>query len=180
MAILEAARRQFASGGFTATTIRSVAAAAEVDPGLVVHFFRTKDALFVAALELPIDLPGELLAAMRGEPAEAAERLISTYFAIWENPATAAPLTAMFRSAATNDQAANMLREFLLARIGKSADLPRPAATVSLLFAQLLGIAVARYIVRIEPIASMELDQLARELTPLAEFVLARGDASAS
>ncbi|CUR61447.1 hypothetical protein NOCA1240550 [metagenome] len=59
--VLDAARTSFAEKGFRATTIRAVAATAGVDPALVHHYFGTKDNLFLAALEMPVD-PRELLA----------------------------------------------------------------------------------------------------------------------
>ncbi|MFG1604147.1 TetR family transcriptional regulator [Actinoplanes sp. NPDC049265] len=47
--ILAAARHLFAAVGYDRTTIRAVAAAAEVDAGLVMHYFGSKDALFAQA-----------------------------------------------------------------------------------------------------------------------------------
>src|SRR3954463_9475109 len=54
-AILAAARTSFARQGFAGTTIRGVASSAGVDAALVHHYFGTKDDLFLAALELPVD-----------------------------------------------------------------------------------------------------------------------------
>src|SRR5581483_2365423 len=66
-AILDAARRGFASRGYDATTVRAIATEAEVDPALVIHYFGTKEALFVAAAGLPPTLPG-LFASLGGLP----------------------------------------------------------------------------------------------------------------
>jgi AcrR family transcriptional regulator len=171
--ILQAARRQFGEGGFAATTIRSVASAADVDPALVVHFFGSKDELFASALDIPGDLPTVLLGALDGDPAGAPERLVNAYFEIWENPETAGPLTAMFRSATTNERAAAMLRRFVEYRVARSTgSLPQARETIALVFAQLLGVATARYVVRIEPLASMNLDDLKRRLIASTELQL--------
>lgn len=51
--ILEAARDQFTAMGYDGTTIRSIAAAAGVDPSLVMQHYRSKSALFTSAVQLP-------------------------------------------------------------------------------------------------------------------------------
>ena len=56
-AILAAARAQFADHGYDGATIRTIAAAAGVDPALVHHFHGSKEKLFAAAMRLP-SLPG--------------------------------------------------------------------------------------------------------------------------
>lgn len=165
-AILDAARRQFASGGFAGTTLRSVAAEVGVDAALVVHFFRSKDGLFAAALDLPGDLASRVIRSAVGDAESAAHGLVSTYLSLWEDPATAAPLMAMFRSAATNDQAAGLVREFLTSRLSDDrGSLPRSPETLALAAAQLLGVAVARYMVRTEPLATMPLDEVVRRVS---------------
>src|SRR5436309_7394484 len=65
--ILEAARRRFADRGYDATSIRAIAAGAGVDPGVVMHFFGSKDALFQAAVGWPFDpaRPAAQIAARR-------------------------------------------------------------------------------------------------------------------
>ena len=60
-AVLVAARASFAEQGYRGTTIRAVASTAGVDPALVHHYFGTKDDLFLAAMELPVD-PREVIA----------------------------------------------------------------------------------------------------------------------
>ena len=65
--ILKVARREFATRGYDATSLRLIAAEAEVDPALVIHYFGTKDNLFVAATGLPAGLPGAL-ASLAGIP----------------------------------------------------------------------------------------------------------------
>ncbi|MGZ4460469.1 MAG: TetR/AcrR family transcriptional regulator, partial [Nocardioidaceae bacterium] len=85
-AILDAARGLFASGGFSGTSVRAVAAKAGVDPALVHHYFGTKEDLFVAALALPIDLRDVLAGvAASGEPEQVAERLLRVFFSVWDD-----------------------------------------------------------------------------------------------
>lgn len=174
-AILAAARAQFAAGGFRRTTVRGVAAQAEVDPALVMHFFGTKDDLFSAALALPDDLPRRLLSALAEGAGDPAERLVRTYLELWEAPETQGPLLAMYRSASSNEQAARMLREFLEARvIGRAPALGSvDRETLVLVASQLLGTAATRHVFRIDPVASMPLDEVVARLAPAVRSLLA-------
>ena len=96
-AILEAARARFAEGGFRATTIRAVAADAGVDAALVHHYFGTKDDLFVAAMELPVD-PRQLLApVLAGGVDGAAERFLGVFLSVWDDPELQPALLAVAR-----------------------------------------------------------------------------------
>jgi AcrR family transcriptional regulator len=121
-AILAAAKESFAASGYDATTIRGVGRAAAVDPALVHHFFGTKQDLFVAAMELPIDPAKMLPAAARRRHRRARGTAGPDVPAIWDGTPGQNPMLALLRSATSNEQAAAMLREFL-----SDAD-PRPVA----------------------------------------------------
>lgn len=112
-AILSTARESFARYGYAGTTIRAVATAAEVDPALVMHFFKTKDELFAACLSFPPDVLARMPAAFEGDPARIGERLTRTYFSLWEEPETGMALRAMLSSAVSHESAAQLLRGFL-------------------------------------------------------------------
>src|SRR5512140_313481 len=86
-AILDAARSAFAEKGFGGTTIRGVAAEAGVDAALVHHYFGTKDDLFVAALELPVDPRQAIAPALVDGPDGAGERLLRVFLGVWGDPA---------------------------------------------------------------------------------------------
>src|SRR3954463_6415134 len=98
-AILAAARTSFARQGFAGTTIRGVASAAGVDAALVHHYFGTKDDLFLAAMELPLDPRQGPAPAMVGGPDGAGERLLRAFLSMWDDPAIAPSLIANVRSA---------------------------------------------------------------------------------
>ena len=66
-AILAVARRRFATRGYDATSLRGIAAEAKVDPALLIHYFGTKEGLFVAATGLPAGLP-ELFGSLAALP----------------------------------------------------------------------------------------------------------------
>src|SRR3954469_11292384 len=84
--ILAAARALFADRGFGRTTIRAVASDAGVDPALVHHYFGTKDDLFVASLQLPVDPRERLAPALAGGPDGAAERILRVFLEVWDEP----------------------------------------------------------------------------------------------
>jgi AcrR family transcriptional regulator len=157
-AILEAARREFAQHGYDRATIRGVARGAGVDPALVHYFFGAKTELFAAAMQLPIN-PAQLVQTLlAGEPERIGERLIGTFLAVWDHAATRDTFIGLIRSAVTDDQAAALLREFavreLFSRVAAALGTPDAELRANLVFSQIFGLAVARYILRIEPLAS--------------------------
>jgi AcrR family transcriptional regulator len=174
--ILEAARTAFAAGGYESTTIRGIATAAGVDPALVHHYFGTKEAVFVAALEFPFD-PGTMIPTVLAGPREAlGERLVRTLLAIWAEPAGREPVLALLRSAMTNEAAATMLREFLTrALVGRLAALlgpPDAELRGAVTGSQLVGLALVRYVVRLEPLASATDDEVVALVAPTIQRYL--------
>ena len=157
-AILEAARREFAQQGYDRTTIRNVARDAGVDPALVHHYFGTKAELFAAAMQLPVN-PAELVQTLlAGEPERIGERLIGTFLSIWDHAANRDVFIGLIRSAVTDEHAATMLREFavreLFGRVAAALGTQDAELRANLVFSQIFGLAIARYILRIEPLAS--------------------------
>jgi len=175
-AILVAARESFGSTGFSGTTIRGVARAAGVDPALVHHFFGNKQGLFSAAMELPYD-PSRVVADLLADGTEGlGERVVRTFLAIWDGTPGQGPMLALLRSAVTDEQAADSLRAFLsralLAPLAQATGRDRPELRANLVASQMIGLAVVRYVVRLEPLASAEPDDLARALGPTLDRYL--------
>lgn len=164
-AILAAARESFGSAGYGGTTIRGVARTAGVDPALVHHFFGNKEGLFAAAMELPFD-PGVLVAGLlEGGTDGLGERIVRTFLAVWDGTPGQGPMLALLRSAVTDEKAASSLRAFLshvlLTPLAHAAGADRPELRAALVGSQMVGLAVARYVVRLDPIASAGPDDLA-------------------
>jgi AcrR family transcriptional regulator len=175
-AILSAARDGFATQGYAGTTIRGVAAAAGVDPALVNHFYGSKDGLFAASLEVPADLPGRLLAAVDGDRDGVGERLVRFYLGLWEDPVTAGQLRAMMTSAVSHEQAASLLRQFvdrLLTLLADHLAGDDRALRVALSGSQLVGIAFARYLVGIEPLARADVETIVSAVAPTVQRYVA-------
>jgi AcrR family transcriptional regulator len=175
-AILAAARGAFAQVGYDRATIRDIAAAAGVDPALVHHYFDDKEGLFIAAMALPLD-PERIVAAVTdGDPDGMGERIASLLLLLWDNTETRNPLLALVRSAVSNDNAARMLREFvtaaILTRVTKELGVPDAELRASLVASQIIGLAIGRYIVGIEPLASAPRETLIAALAPTIQRYL--------
>jgi AcrR family transcriptional regulator len=169
-AIRDAARRQFAQRGYEGTTIRAVAAEAGVDPALVMHFFGSKDALFAAAVEWPFDPDVEVSRLLAGKRSEVGQRLARLFVETWDEEAKRRPIVALLRAALTQEATAPLFRDFLTKRwIGPLADglgLDHPELRTSLASAQLVGLGIIRYVMRFEPMASMDSDAVVALLAP--------------
>ncbi|MFF5172131.1 TetR family transcriptional regulator [Micromonospora sp. NPDC000089] len=176
-AILAAARAAFAERGYDAASIRLIAGAAGVDPALVHHYFGTKEELFRASMDVPFN-PAELLpAVLAGGPDEVGARLVRTFLGIWDSPA-GSPAVALLRSAVSNEWTARMLREFLvsqvLRRVLDRLDVPAAERPMrgSLVASQMVGLALARYVIRLEPVASAAPETLVGMVGPTAQRYL--------
>ncbi|MEJ7689866.1 MAG: TetR family transcriptional regulator [Nocardioidaceae bacterium] len=158
-AVLEAAKASFADKGFDRTTIRGIATAAGVDAALIHHYFGSKDDLFLAALEIPFDPRLVIPELARGGVDGLGTRIAETFVGVWDVETNRLPLIAMFRTAMTNDDAATLLRNGLarlvLDTLAQVLDVPDIALRAQLVASQLLGLALARYLLRLEPLASL-------------------------
>lgn len=167
--ILAAARAQFAAQGFARTTIRGVAREAGVDPSLVHHYFGSKDDLFVAALELPVDPRTVIGPALAGGIDGAAERLLTAFLSVWDDPELQAGLLVVARQM-MEPEGHRMLREgFLPAVIVPTAavlGLDDPERRMSLVASQVMGLILTRYVLEIEPLASMPAAEVVAALAP--------------
>jgi AcrR family transcriptional regulator len=200
-AILGAARKRFGDHGYTGATIRAIAADAGVDPALVHHFFGTKEGLFAAAMRLPL-VPGELIDAALAPGARPpgrslGEHLMRMALSAWDVSEIRDTFLGLLRSAMTSEQATTMLREFIADSIlGRLAEVagPRGAASAgdpgspagaegaegaegadyraALVASQVLGLALTRYVLRLEPLAAASQDELAVAIGPTLERYL--------
>ncbi|WP_435969458.1 TetR family transcriptional regulator [Streptomyces sp. Qhu_M48] len=174
--ILEAARAQFAERGYDKTSMRAVAKAAGVDPALVHHYFGTKDEVFAAAIEVSFE-PATVIPAIVGGPRETiGERLARFFIGVWENPVSRAPLLAVVRSALTHEAAAKVLRTFvlrrLLERIADELDVPDPKFRAELAASHMIGIAIMRYVIQVEPMASADPEKIVAMVAPTLQRYL--------
>ncbi|MEV7505653.1 TetR family transcriptional regulator [Streptomyces sp. NPDC093018] len=172
--ILTAAREEFSARGYDKTSVRQIAKAAGVDSALVHHYFGTKEQVFAAAVEVafaPAFAAPDTLA--EGPPDGVGERLARFVFGVWENPTTRAPLLAILRSAVTNDTAAAVFRRLVAAqlvrRVAARLDLPDAELRAELAAAQLVGTALMRYVLKLEPLASADVEEIIARVSPVVQ-----------
>jgi AcrR family transcriptional regulator len=175
-AILTAAGRHFAEHGYDRASLRGIAAEAGVDQKLIAHFFGSKQQLFIAAVGLPLN-PAEVLPAiLAGGPDAVGERLAGVLIDVLERPELHQRLTGVIRAAASEPQVARMLREFLTRELfGRAAELlgaDDGAFRANLVGSQIVGLVMARYVIGIEPLATMPPDAVATAIAPTLQRYL--------
>jgi len=167
--ILAAARSQFAKSGFESTTIRGIAAGAHVDPKLVLHYFESKEGIFQAAMDFPFDPAQAIPELLRPGLDGLGVRLARFFIDIWDSPA-GVRAHAIVRSMVTSESAAALMRDFvsreILARVAQALELDHPQVRASLAASQLIGLAMLRYVVKVEPLASAPPAKLASWIGP--------------
>ncbi len=174
--ILRAARESFAGKGFAATSMRAVAREAGVDAALVHHYFAGKDELFIEAIGLPID-PRQVAARVQEGPRdELGRRIVTTFLSVWESPEGQQRMKALLRSMAGHDEVTRMMREGITRLIlkpgSKTLDVPDAEFRVTLVASQLMGLAMARYLVEVEPMASASVPDLIDRVAPTLQSYL--------
>jgi len=174
--ILHSARELFARNGFGNTSIRAVAADAGVDAALVHHYYGTKQQLFAAATELPVD-PMVVLGPLRDIPVEQLGRTLpELLLPLWDSQ-TGTGLIAALRSMLTGTEvplARSFFRDIVVAELSHRVDKPVGTGVLRAEFAasQLMGIVVARYIVGLEPLASLPAEQIVTMIAPTLQRYL--------
>lgn len=182
--ILTAARGLFAERGYDKTSIRAIARAAQVDPALVHHYFGTKEELFQASLELPVN-PIEILGRVAAGDYEGfPERLVGAAVDLWDDPVTGPAVASVLRRVLTEPGGTELVRtlftrDILATPVGQQVAQHHPGDAglrLSLVASQVLGLAVARRIVGVEPLASLEGSQVVALLLPGVRHALLDDD----
>ncbi|MGW0864998.1 TetR/AcrR family transcriptional regulator [Streptomyces sp. NPDC002611] len=171
-AILRAARERFAEQGYERTTIRAVASDAGIDPSMVMRYFGNKARLFDAALTIDLRLPD-----LTDVPAnELAQTLVRHFLERWEDDPADDALLVLLRSAVTNEQAAARMHEIFAAQVAPALAAalgPEPAARrAGLVSAQLLGLGLTRYLLRLPAVTSLTRQEIENGLAPAIQAVL--------
>ena len=174
--IEEAARRLFAERGFDRTSVRAVAAEAGVDPALVHHYFGTKQRLFIEAVDFPIDAVRALESLAVDDVELVGERLVRFALQLWDDPVVLPRLLGVLRSAVTDPQAAALLAR-LFTRQGPiqllhALGADQPDLRAELVGTQLVGLAVARHVLRVEPLASADHETIVAAVGPTMQRYL--------
>ncbi len=164
--ILAAARSEFAERGYDGTTLRGIARAAGVDARLVHHYFDGKEDVFVAAMQLPLN-PAQLVPLIvEAGPDGVGERMVQFFLRIGEDPAGRDRIRAVLSAVVTNPEAAAMMRQFIttevLGPIAVGLQMDQPMLRATLAASHMVGLALVRYVVGVEPLASAPAEDLVR------------------
>jgi AcrR family transcriptional regulator len=168
--ILSAARDEFAQHGWAGTTMRAVARAADVDPALVYHYFGSKEALLDASTNPPQRWL-ESVAKTWTTPVDAlGEALLRLMLGAWADEEIGPVLRAVLLTAAHDESTREKLRRVVegsllgVSQLGvDERDRLRRSGLIS---SQIMGLAMMRFVWRIEPVTSMTDDELVAAIAP--------------
>lgn len=174
--IATAARRRFSELGYDRATIRGIAEEAGVDPALVSHYFGSKQELFAAVTEPPFEPEEVLPRLLAGPRSRAGERLSRFVVATLSEPASRETITGLLRSAASEPRAAELVRtlfaERMIAAYADEIATDRPHLRAGLIVSQVIGLAMARHVIEVEPLASATDEELVAALAPNLQHYL--------
>jgi AcrR family transcriptional regulator len=175
--IIDAARDRFMRQGYEQATVRAIAADAGVDVAMVYYFFGNKEGLFTASALTGPEHPLHQLAALLDEGSEQiGPRLVRRFFEHWDDGGAFEPFLTVWRSAAIQPRAREVLHDALAGpiarRIATEFGVANAELRVELVASHLAGLAFARYQLRIEPIASTAVDELVAWVGPTVQRYL--------
>jgi AcrR family transcriptional regulator len=175
--ILAAARESFAKARVRRDLAAAVAATAGVDPALVRRFFGSKERLLIAALSVSYRQDRRLASVVSGNLETLGEEMVGYFLSVWEKPSNRDVVIGMVRSACTNARAARLLRDFLANEV-----IAHPADAVNdgeearmratLVGSQIVGLAMYRYVLKIDPVASASREELPAIYGPVLQRYL--------
>ncbi|WP_433438319.1 TetR family transcriptional regulator [Nonomuraea sp. CA-141351] len=168
--ILSAGRMLFLEHGYVATTMRAVAAAADVDAALISYHFGSKQGLFGAAMALAIS-PGQVIAqALEGDPEQVPRRIVQAVLTTWDDPELGGPLTLLLQQVQRDPVSMRTFREYvereLVGRLAQYIGGPDATERAATALTITLGLIMSRYVLELGPTAEMDADRIVRLLTP--------------
>jgi AcrR family transcriptional regulator len=168
--ILTAAREAFADTGLAGTTIRSVAREAGVDPALVYHYFGSKEGLLDAATAPPQRWLESVAKTWTTPVSELGSALLRLMLGAWADDEIGPVLRAVLQTAAhdpgTREKLRRVVEGSLMGVSHLGSDERDRLVRSGLVSSQLMGLAMMRYVWRIEPVASMSDDELVAAVAP--------------
>lgn len=182
--IKRVAESQFIARGYDGTTMRSIAKGAGCDPAMVSYYFRSKQRLFRDCFDLPLDPLEQVLQLWEPGIEGVAERLLDFAFTLYEERLTKDRMKALMRALITDAETTQRFRSYIRDNLQKGVVqlldslapyLPpvqkrqlesRFPMLIEILMSMIYGVATMRYIVQLEPVASMERSELQNRLAP--------------
>ncbi|AEV75158.1 transcriptional regulator [Mycolicibacterium rhodesiae NBB3] len=174
--ILSSARELFARNGIDKTSIRAIAADADVDPALVHHYYGTKTELFAAAIHIPID-PMQVIGPLQQIPVEEIGRTLPLLLLpLWDSEMGKGFIATLRSILAGSDPSLvrSFLQEVITKEVGSRVDNPPGSGPLRVQFvaSQLVGVVMARYILELDPFKSLAVEQIAETIAPNLQHYL--------
>jgi AcrR family transcriptional regulator len=175
--IIAAAREHFMRDGYDRATVRAIAADAAVDVAMVYYFFGSKEGLFTELALRGPEHPLHQLAALLDEGTDhIGNRLVRRFIEHWDAGVVYEPLVAVWRGAAVQPQVRNVLQDSLAGpvaeRVAAEFGVRDAELRVELVASHLVGLAFARYQLKIEPLASARIEDVVAWVGPTIERYL--------
>jgi len=176
--ILKAARASFASRGYGATSLRSVAHDAGVDPALVSYYFESKAGLLDAVLVLPDGFLEGITAAASAPLRKRGAALVQASLSMWDDPQSAEILRAIILTANHEQVAMDRIREVfavhILRAVSDNLSDDERSLRAGLVASQIVGLAITRYVWKIGSIATIPSSQVVDLIGPAVQRYLVR------
>ncbi len=174
--VLEAARAAYGARGYLNTTVKGVAAAAGVTPDVVKRYYANREALFAAAMRLPVDPAASIAQLLAPGVDGLGERMVRVTLRMLDDPETREQLADLAKAGAGASKATASLREFLesalVDRVVRALGVPDARMRVTLATSYLLGVATSRYVLALEPLASATEDEIVALVGPAVQAAL--------
>ena len=174
--IVKAAGTEFAANGYDATSVRAIARRAGVDASLVHHYFDSKADLFAATVRVPVRPDRVVAEVLAGPRDEIGVNLVRALVTALDDPKASRRVIRLLHTALGQEFAATLLRQFIthevLARIAAAIGGEHPELRASFAASQMVGLIMARYGLRVEPLASAPIDEVVARVGPVVQWHL--------
>lgn len=185
--IKRVAESQFIARGYDGTTMRSIAKGAGCDPAMVSYYFGSKQRLFRDCFDLPLDPLQQILQLWEPGLEGIADRLLDFAFTLYEERLTKDRMKALMRALITDSETTQRFRAYMsenllkggaevlnTLQIASGQEVNEELETnfqalIEILMSMIYGVATMRYIVQLEPVASMERSELQNRLAPILQ-----------
>jgi AcrR family transcriptional regulator len=174
--LLNVARELIRQKGYVGISMRTAAAAAGIPPDVARRYYRNRDELFAAAMRLPNN-PTAAIPALIGPGLEGlGERLVRYTLTTLGDPQARAEIFSLVRTGASAGMAFQGLQDFIGAgivdRVVAVMGVPDARMRSALITSYLTGLAITRYGMRLEPLASAREDDVVRMVGPVIQDLL--------
>lgn len=176
---MRAAQAQFLEHGYDGATMSRIAQDAACTPAMVTYYFESKQRLFRECFNLPLDPAAAILEVLEDGREGAGERIVRRGLRLYEEALTADTMRALMHALMTDSTTSQRFRDYVrqevMDEVGRNLGITTELAEeIEFAIATMFGVVTMRYIVQLEPLASMPRERLVRELTPIVQHRIDR------